>query len=118
MAKVYIAGKISGDPLAKVKFEETACRYRKDGDIVLNPAELPEGMERADYMEICFAMINAADVVEVRHGKWETKIDNPIYRTKKKYCSCCGNPPHYHHHFGEYILSDYEVMSREGEDIE
>ena len=30
---------------------------------VLNPATLPEGMNRADYMRICFAMIDSADIV-------------------------------------------------------
>ena len=30
---------------------------------MLNPAELPEGMDQADYMRICFAMIDVADAV-------------------------------------------------------
>ena len=30
---------------------------------MLNPAELPEGMAQADYMRICFAMIDVADAV-------------------------------------------------------
>lgn len=79
--KIYIAGKISGDPEYKLKFQDVdlniwyalgAASYdtpqpRYDPalvePIVLNPARLPEGMEPADYMRICFAMIDSADLV-------------------------------------------------------
>ena len=61
--KIYIAGKITGDPDYKVKFQEAAKVYEKQGFIVLNPAELPEGMRPADYMRICFAMMDCADIV-------------------------------------------------------
>ena len=44
----------SGNALAEQKFA---------GHEVLNPAELPEGMEKADYMRICLAMIDCADMV-------------------------------------------------------
>lgn len=62
--KVYIAGKITGDPLYKEKFEE-ACKKISEGKdcIVLNPAALPAGMSNADYMRICFAMIDSCDFV-------------------------------------------------------
>ncbi len=61
--KVYIAGKITGDPDYKAKFTEVENFYKKKGYIVLNPAVLPSGMQPADYMRICFAMIDTADVV-------------------------------------------------------
>ena len=61
--KVYIAGKITGDPNYKGKFAAEAEKIRAAGNIALNPAELPEGMEPGDYMRICFAMIDVADVV-------------------------------------------------------
>ena len=61
--KVYIAGKITGDKNYKAKFAEAAEFYRSNGCIVLNPATLPEGREPKDYMRICFAMIDVADVV-------------------------------------------------------
>lgn len=60
--KVYIAGKITGDQGYQAKFRR-AAGLRMCGNIVLNPAELPEGMTAADYMRICFAMIDAADRV-------------------------------------------------------
>ena len=61
--KVYIAGKISGDPNYREKFAAEQECLEDQGHIVLNPAELPEGMSSADYMRICFAMIDCADVV-------------------------------------------------------
>ncbi len=61
--KVYIAGKISGDENYKGKFLKAAFDLELQGITVLEPSLLPEGMTPADYMRICFAMIEAADVV-------------------------------------------------------
>jgi hypothetical protein len=61
--KVYIAGKITGDQGYQAKFRRAAAGLRMCGNIVLNPAELPEGMTAADYIRICMAMIDAADRV-------------------------------------------------------
>ena len=66
--KIYIAGKITGDPDYKTKFDAAAERYKKEGYAVLNPACLPKGMQKADYMRICFAMIDTADVVAFLPG--------------------------------------------------
>lgn len=63
MSKIYIAGKISGDPDYREKFERCARHYEEQGHIVLNPAALPERMSKSDYMRICLAMIDVADVV-------------------------------------------------------
>lgn len=59
--KIYLAGKISGDDGYQEKFARAAQKFA--GHEVLNPAELPEGMEKADYMRICLAMIDCADMV-------------------------------------------------------
>lgn len=61
--KVYIAGKITGDRTYREKFQRAKKEMEKEGFIVLNPAELPEGMLASDYMRICFAMMECADVV-------------------------------------------------------
>ena len=61
--KVYIAGKITGDPNYREKLAEAAEKIKDCGNIPLNPAELPAGMATADYMRICFAMIDTADEV-------------------------------------------------------
>lgn len=46
--KIYIAGKITGEPNYKEKFDIAATSLEAQGHIVLNPAELPEGMLPAD----------------------------------------------------------------------
>lgn len=58
---VYLAGKISGDSNYKDKFSAAAQNLSLQGHVVLNPATLPAGMEQADYMRICIAMIDTAD---------------------------------------------------------
>lgn len=61
--KAYIAGKITGDPDFREKFQKTAELLQAEGFTVLNPARLPDGMSPGDYMRICFAMIDVADWV-------------------------------------------------------
>ena len=63
MMKAYIAGKITGDSTYREKFQRAQKAIESEGFIVLNPAELPEGMHPSDYMRICFAMMECADVV-------------------------------------------------------
>lgn len=61
--KAYIAGKITRDSDYKKKFARAKSCLENEGFVVLNPAELPEGMRPADYMRICMAMIDSSDVV-------------------------------------------------------
>ncbi len=70
--KVYIAGKITGDQDYKEKFISAEMSIKlgelesfgiKPDSIILNPVVLPAGMSNADYIKICLAMIDAADVV-------------------------------------------------------
>lgn len=61
--KVYIAGKITGYDDYKVTFEAAKKHFEDLGYVVLNPAELPGGMSPGDYMRVCFAMIDIADII-------------------------------------------------------
>lgn len=61
--KIYIAGKITGDKRYKAKFAAAAKNLQAAGHVVLNPATLPAGLEQADYMRICMAMLDTADQV-------------------------------------------------------
>lgn len=62
--KAYIAGKIEGDPDYRTKFIRAENYYCLCGSLIpLNPAKLPEGMTKAWYMRMCFAMIDEADIV-------------------------------------------------------
>lgn len=80
--KVYIAGKITGDLEYWLKFGKAAVKLRNQGYIVLNPADLPEGMMPQDYMRICFAMIDAADIC-VFLPDWEESRGG---RLERAYC--------------------------------
>ena len=60
---------------------------------MLNPAELPEGMEPKDYMRICFAMIDVADAVVFLPDAAESACA----RLEMAYC--------------EYIEKEYETWS-------
>ena len=61
--KIYIAGKITGDPNYKEKFASMESELLKiPGTAVINPATLPTGLEPADYARICFAMIDSSDI--------------------------------------------------------
>ncbi len=63
MKKVYIAGKITGEPRYKEYFAK-GCEIARDRNVIpINPAELPEGMKPADYMAICLPMLLTADEV-------------------------------------------------------
>lgn len=68
--KIYIAGRTTGNPHYKAQFKATQTMLQEAGHTVLNPAELPEGIKPADYMRICFAMLETADVVFFQRG-WE-----------------------------------------------
>lgn len=60
---VYIAGKINGYADFKEKFRDAETLLKKLGFAVLNPAELPHGLEYEQYMDICFAMLDQADII-------------------------------------------------------
>lgn len=87
--KVYVAGAITGIPDYRDKFAIAKKALEREGHTVLNPATLPEGMEKKDYMRICFAMIDTADVITFlpnwEHSKganveraYVTYIEKPI----------------------------------------
>ena len=71
--RVYVAGKITGDENYREKFAKAEQALTAMGHCVLNPANLPSGMEQGDYMRICFAMLDSADVVLFQHGWQESK---------------------------------------------
>lgn len=61
--KIYISGKIAGDPDYKGKFARAAAQLERLGATVINPATAPEGLTKLDYMRICFAEMEAVDYV-------------------------------------------------------
>ena len=85
---IYIAGKMTGVPdKGRAKFAAAAKMLQDKGHIVLNPAELPDGMPGSNYMPICLSMVGVADAVyaldnwrdsngariEVRYARYQKK---------------------------------------------
>ena len=60
---VYLAGPITGVENYWEPFENADDVLSSWGFIVLNPARLPQGMTREQYMRICHSMIDCADIV-------------------------------------------------------
>ena len=61
---VYLAGKITGDPNYRGKFERAAMELERSGYIVLNPALLPPaGFEYAAYMRMSRAMLDECEAI-------------------------------------------------------
>ena len=61
--KIYIAGKITGDPNYKEKFKRAEDYLVTYGHTVLNPSVLPYDLSASDYTRICIAMMECADLV-------------------------------------------------------
>lgn len=80
--KVYIAGRITGDADYRAKFARVQIALEGEGYIPLSPSVLPDGMTTADYMRICFAMIDVADAV-LFLSDWEA---SPGARLEMEYC--------------------------------
>lgn len=71
MSRIYIAGPMTGyKDFNRPAFNELAASLCAEGHVVLNPATLPSGLTQAQYMDICFAMVRAADAVYMLEG-WE-----------------------------------------------
>lgn len=61
---VYIAGPMSGLPeYNRPAFNTEALHQQQKGHVVLNPANLPDGLTQQQYMGICIEMVKIADEV-------------------------------------------------------
>lgn len=82
--KIYISGKITGDRRYKAKFREVEKKLAAAGHIVLNPATAPEGLRPVDYMRLCFAMMEAADVVLFMQDYQNSRGRPSAYRDNRR----------------------------------
>lgn len=85
MKRIYIAGKITGDPDYREKFARLAAYFEGIGHTVLNPAILPEGMTPLEYMSICLQMMYASDEV-VFFPDWTDSKGAQIEHALAEYC--------------------------------
>lgn len=67
---IYIAGPITNNKNYKAEFNEVQKNFEYSGNIVLNPTWLPSGLEDGQYMKICIAMMEIAEMVFFLEG-WE-----------------------------------------------
>lgn len=84
---VYIAGPITGVEEYWKPFEKAEDNLTALGYIPLSPARLPQGMSNAQYMRICFAMIDSADAVLVLTHRY-----SPGVGVEADYCNYIGKP--------------------------
>lgn len=61
MKKVYIAGKITGDPSYRSKFRAAQRKFEREGYKAMNPAALPRDFPYECYFPICRAMIDSCE---------------------------------------------------------
>jgi len=85
--KIYVAGKISGDPGYKQKFAAASVALRKHWPdaVVINPAVLPEGMSNSDAIAVCLPMLLRAGTV-VFLPDWQRSNGAKIERAVAAYC--------------------------------
>ena len=85
---IYLAGKITGDPDYREKFQGYAERLKKQhpGAQIFNPAEHPPGLSNAEYMRLSFAEIDMADMVAFMPD-WYTSLGATLER---QYCNYIG----------------------------
>ena len=125
--KIYIAGKITGNPQYRIEFSELKMQLLKSYPqaAILNPASLPAGMTAADYMRICFAMIDSADLVVFSHNAVQSKgailerdycrYTGKMYTTIQKdanvivNCPACQRIPSIGYAEREYFLIDSDT---------
>lgn len=61
--KIYIAGPITRKKHYELDFKHAEAKLKLMGYTVMNPCCLPLGFDYADYMTICFAMIDICDAI-------------------------------------------------------
>lgn len=61
--KVYIVGRISGDPDDYDHFQRAALKVRMMGHTVLSPMILPDGLDDEDYTHIFYSMMDVSEGV-------------------------------------------------------
>lgn len=84
--KIFISGKVTGDPNYKEKFAKMEEELKGMDYIVLNPTILPEGLEWEEYMRITLNMLHICDAI-IMLEDWEESKGAKIeleYATKNE----------------------------------
>ena len=92
--KIYICGKITGDPGFQGKFARAEKSLTLQGHIVFNPARLPAGLSYEEYMYIDLATITVCDAIYVLPC-WK---DSPGAKREMRFADTLGNKEVIHSH--------------------
>lgn len=92
--KIYIAGKITGDPDYKLKFRAACRELSLLGHLIMDPSILPGGFAYEEYMHVCFSMIDTCDAILLLKD-WP---DSPGAKREMSYAEKTGKK----------VLHDYE----------
>ena len=68
--RIYIAGKITGNPNYKEQFAVAEERLKAEGHQVINPTWKPEGLSYKQYIDMGFYELMQCDVIYLLNG-WE-----------------------------------------------
>lgn len=68
--KIYVSGKITGNPDYEKTFEAAKENLKHNGFIVLTPLLIKASLNYEDFMTIDFAMISVCDAIYMLKG-WE-----------------------------------------------
>jgi hypothetical protein len=100
--KIYIAGKITGDPDYYRKFQDAALKVRMAGHVVITPTCLPDNLgTHDDYMHCCYALIDVSEAVYFLKD-WK---DSPGATDEFRYA----------HHTGKHLFFEGDPLpTREG----
>ncbi|HCB1653315.1 TPA: DUF4406 domain-containing protein [Citrobacter farmeri] len=83
--KIYIAGPMTGyKDFNRPAFKAFAIKLSLDGNIVLNPAVLPDGLKDREYMDICCAMLRCSDAIFMLRGWQQSDGARAEYLLAKK----------------------------------
>lgn len=70
---IFLSGPIAGKPDYKQEFDAWKKHCEKLGIGVISPADMPEGLTRADYMRSALAQVEAADAILLLPGHEKSK---------------------------------------------
>lgn len=85
---IYISGPITGVDNAREPFDALQADLETMGHIVLNPSKHPRGLTNAQYMRMCFAEIDTADLV-IFLPHWELSYGADL---EHQYCQYTAKP--------------------------
>lgn len=84
MSICYISGPISNVDNYQEPFNECENELIRQGHTVLNPALMPEGLKKKDYMRMSIAMLESADTIVLLPG-WQNSKGAMIEKLYAEY---------------------------------